>query len=454
MGVGLAPSPVGAGEHRLDGVGVHDELVGIGRRRLLAEVDLPLAGPQEDDGELHGGVRRVPLEVAEPRRRWPTRSGRRRRRAGGSRASHRSRTPSEKSSNTRWAYASQHTSSSRGPRQAISQSRTPTGAKSRYMQLPMRESPQDTTASPSRSGNRSSSQARQRSMTEERWSVPAHQRYHAVVRARCRRSGVAPLAGSSARKAKRSSSPGSRCSSASTSTVASWSRRWSVGGGVVEPAVAEVVGHHVGRHEPVDPLHDEERGAEHRAVGLVPPHRRHRHRRELADEPEHAELALEVVAREHRHVVGVGCQPGDQPARAARAVLVPRRVEEQRLARHAVGRGALDRRDRRPAPRGGSVRRSHASSPARSRAGSLLERCISVAGSTVPPTRRGVSSSRTLRDVERRPDQRQQRSLEQLEQRVALDPDPVALEPRRHRVLDETDPPPDGERISGGPSGW
>ena len=86
-----------------------------------------------------------------------------------------------------------------------------------------------------------------------------------------------------------------------------------IGGvGVEQPAVAEVVGHDVGRHLAVDPSHHEERRAERNGVGLRPPHRRHRHGRQLVDQADRAVLPVEVIAGEHGHVGGVGRHPGHQ----------------------------------------------------------------------------------------------------------------------------------------------
>ncbi len=75
---------------------------------------------------------------------------------------------------------------------AISQSRTATGSKSRYITFPIRESPQLNTAGLSWAGQWSSSQANPFSTTSDRpLSLAAHS-YQWRRPATCRRSGVSP----------------------------------------------------------------------------------------------------------------------------------------------------------------------------------------------------------------------------------------------------------------------
>ena len=124
------------------------------------------------------------------------------------------------------------------------------------------------------------------------------------------------------------------------------------GCGVEEPVVAEGVGHDVGRDDAVDPLHDEERHAGRLAGRVGPPHPWDRHRRELANEADDLELALEVVAREHGHVGGIGGDARYQPLGLGRAPLGPLGGEQDGLARHPVGRRGLQLRDLRLGARG------------------------------------------------------------------------------------------------------
>ena len=146
------------------------------------------------------------------------------------------------------------------------------------------------------------------------------------------------------RNAKVVAASGIACSRPMTSTVASCRRRWSSTGGVVQPVVAEVVGHHVLRHHAVDAVHQEERRAEHVAGLLHPAHRRHRHVGELAGDPHGVVLVAQLVAREDRHVLLRRSDPGDVLPAALLAALGPGRVEHQRLRRHAVGVDAAEQR--------------------------------------------------------------------------------------------------------------
>jgi len=183
----------------------------------LAEVDLPRARAQEDAAPVDRRVQQEPGEVATT--------------SSGARKSGMPGRPSMVaiSWKTWWAKTSQARSISRGPRVAISQSRTATVSKSRYIMLPIRESPQTSTGSPSSAGRFASSQARPRSMSGERGlasAVVIAYSYQARVLARLRASGVAPswpvTAGS--RKPNVVAASGMPCSRARTSTVLRWSR--------------------------------------------------------------------------------------------------------------------------------------------------------------------------------------------------------------------------------------
>ena len=207
------------------------------------------------------------------------------------------------------------------------------------MTLPMRESPQQTTASPSSAGRLSVSHRSARSRSGERSLASTQNSYQRLVCSRCRaRGGGAPLVegeeGEPLVVGPQVVDRGEHSDGAVLEPAL-------VGGCRVEqPRVAEVVGHHVGRYLAVDAAHHEERRAEHRGVLLVPPERRHGHPGQLADLPDDAVLAGEVVGREHRHVVAVGGDARHERVGAPGAVLGPGRVEEQRFARHAVrGRG-------------------------------------------------------------------------------------------------------------------
>ena len=79
------------------------------------------------------------------------------------------------SSKKRWRNTIQARSTSRGPSDAISQSSTATGSNPSNIMLPMRESPQLSTVSPSSAGQLSSSQSKARSMSGDPcWSATTH----------------------------------------------------------------------------------------------------------------------------------------------------------------------------------------------------------------------------------------------------------------------------------------
>ena len=120
-----------------------------------------------------------------------------------------------------------------------------------------------------------------------------------------------------------------------------------LGRGVVEPVVPEVVGQHVLRDHALDPVHEEERRAEHLAGGLHPADLRDGDVGGLADDPDRVVLLLERVGREDREVVGGGRDAGDVLPHAPLAALGPGDVEDQRLRRHAVGVDAAVQRDDR-----------------------------------------------------------------------------------------------------------
>ena len=113
-----------------------------------------------------------------------------------------------------------------------------------------------------------------------------------------------------------------------------------LGARVEQPVVAEVVGQHIGRHHALDPVHQEERRAEHVAGRLHPPDRRHRHVAVLGRQPHGVELVLQPVRREDGHVLGGRGHSGDELALAPLALLGPRGVQDQGLGRHPVGRDA------------------------------------------------------------------------------------------------------------------
>ena len=168
-------------------------------------------------------------------------------------------------SKTWWAKTIHDTSSSRGPIAAISQSRTATGSKSRYITLPIRESPQHRTAS-SVSGRLASSQASARSTIGERPMSGTAKSYQARVAGEVRASSVAPRARGWPGRGTPNvvAASGIACSSAEHLDGGVLQPALVLDGRVVQPVVAEVVGQHVLRHDAVDPVHQEERRAEHR----------------------------------------------------------------------------------------------------------------------------------------------------------------------------------------------
>ena len=127
------------------------------------------------------------------------------------------------------------------------------------------------------------------------------------------------------------------------------------GRGVEQPVVAERVRHHVGGNDAVDPFHDEQRHASGGALGVRPPHAWDGNRRELADEADDLELAVEVVAREHGDVSGIWGNARHQLFALGRAAVVPLGGEEDGLARHSVGRRRLERGDLGLGPRGQQI---------------------------------------------------------------------------------------------------
>jgi hypothetical protein len=106
------------------------------------------------------------------------------------------------------------------------------------------------------------------------------------------------------------------------------------------------VWHDVGRHQPVDAAHHEERRTEMHVGRLVEHHFRNRYFRALAHEPHHLRLPSEVVLLEDGIGVGGRTEPGRELARVRSSPLLPLRVEQHRLARHPVGGRAIERRDR------------------------------------------------------------------------------------------------------------
>ena len=110
-----------------------------------------------------------------------------------------------------------------------------------------------------------------------------------------------------------------------------------LGRGVEEPVVPEVVGQHVRGHDPLDPVHQEERRADHPTCRLEPPHSGDRDVGELADEPHHVVLGLQVVRLENGNVVGTRSHAGDVLTEVLLTVLGPGDVENDRLRRHAIG---------------------------------------------------------------------------------------------------------------------
>ena len=171
---------------------------------------------------------------------------------------------------------------------AISQSRTATGAKSRYIMLPIRASPQLSTVPPGSAGWLASSQSRSFSTSGERPRSGTANSYHARRAARLRSIGVpVAAAGEVAARVEVGErrgcvrdrvQPGQHAHRVVLQPLLLLPR------GVEEPVVAEGVRHHVRRDDPLDPVHEEERRAEHLAGRLDEPDRRHRDLGVVADE--------------------------------------------------------------------------------------------------------------------------------------------------------------------------
>ncbi len=105
---------------------------------------------------------------------------------------------------------------------------------------------------------------------------------------------------------------------------------------VEEPVVAEVVGQHVARDEPVDAVHQEERSAEDVTRGLHPPDLRDGDVGGLPHDPDRVVLVLEGVLLEDRKVLGCRCHPGDVLPGSLRPGLGPGDVERHGLGRETV----------------------------------------------------------------------------------------------------------------------
>ena len=241
-------------------------------------------------------------------------------------------------SKTMWAKTIQERSISRGPIAAISQSRTPTGLEVLVHDVA------DPAVAPAQDRVRRAL-ARQvglepveRALGERRAAdvgrrpTRTRPRPREVARERGRRPGSVRGRGSRTSSAR----PGSRAGRRSPATELSCSRRWSSRSRrrascrrsctAARPAA-----------RPVDPVHQEERRAEHLAGRLEQPDVRHRHVGPLADDPHRVVLVLERVVHEDRELVGGRRDPGDVLAVLALAVLGPVGVEDQRLRAHAVG---------------------------------------------------------------------------------------------------------------------
>ena len=231
-------------------------------------------------------------------------------------------------------------SSSRGPRPAISQSRTATGSKSRYMTLPIRGvAPADDRSSPSSSGQcvvepgeaalderRAARTPRRPTRTrpacaatwrrraespgcvegEERRTGP-RSRLDAVQLGehRDRRVLQLPLVG---RRARRSSQLSPNV--------------YGITSGGTTPSTCPITKNGA----PSMP-----------GVGLAPVQRRDRHRRRAADVADDLELALEVVRREHGDVDGIGRDAGHEITCRPAGALVPLGREQDRVAGEARG---------------------------------------------------------------------------------------------------------------------
>ena len=230
------------------------------------------------------------------------------------------------------------TSISRGPNVAISQSRTATGRKSSYSTLPTRESPQHEyrlgrgdvlgpvrlqpleglldKSRPADVGHR------------ERHTTPSASPSCAAARfPRSRRRGI--------RRSARAW--GIECSFASTSTVSSCSSRCDSAGESANQLPPNVYGITSGGTMPDDVVHQEELRAQHGARRLEPPHPRHRNIGQLADLPDHLELLVHPVRREHRHVLGGRRDPRHPLLLVPSTVGLPASGQDDGLRRHPVG---------------------------------------------------------------------------------------------------------------------
>lgn len=110
-----------------------------------------------------------------------------------------------------------------------------------------------------------------------------------------------------------------------------------LGGRVGEPVVTERVRHDVGRHHALDVVHQKERSSQHVAGGLDPAHPRDGNVGQLSDQPDHFELVVKPIRREHRHVLGGRRHPRHQLLLDRSPVLLPPRGQDDGFRRHAGG---------------------------------------------------------------------------------------------------------------------
>ena len=194
-------------------------------------------------------------------------------------------------------------------------------------------------------GKLSSSQASARSTSGERPMPGTANSYQSLSQPKWRRSAVSPGGSTSARNPNVLSALGIACSLAMHLDGGVLQFALLLRCGIGEPVVAERVGHHVGRHDAVDVIHQEERGAQHLAGVLQPAHARHRDVGEFAGQPHHLELVVQPVPRKHRDVGLGGRDPRHPLLFPGVAVLGPAAGENDGLRRHSVGVDAAFHRD-------------------------------------------------------------------------------------------------------------
>ena len=108
-------------------------------------------------------------------------------------------------------------------------------------------------------------------------------------------------------------------------------------GRIGEPVVTERVRHDVGRNHTRHVVHQKELRAKYLAGRLQPPHKRNRDVGLLADQPDHVELVVHPIRREHRHVLFGGRDARHPLLFVLLTIRLPTSGQDDGLRGHPVG---------------------------------------------------------------------------------------------------------------------